>query len=76
VLEAASEVEERRDERVRNPRVAYAAVPVDVDGDEGLVMVLGRDNRSRSCRAQTCPAWDERVERERRERMTHDDLHL
>ena len=37
VPEAASEVEERCDERVRDPRVVYAVVRVDVDGDEGLV---------------------------------------
>ena len=35
--DAASEVEERRDERVRDPHVVYAIVRVDVDGDEGLV---------------------------------------
>ena len=35
--DAASEVEERRDERVRDPHVAYAVIRVVVDGDEGLV---------------------------------------
>ena len=37
VPDAGSEVEERRDERVRDPRVVYAVVRVDVDGDEGLL---------------------------------------
>ena len=37
VPDAASEIEERRDERVRDPRVVYAVVRVDVDGEEGLV---------------------------------------
>lgn len=37
VPDAASEIEERRDERVRDPRVLYAVVRVDVDGEEGLV---------------------------------------
>ena len=35
--EAASEVEERGDERVRDARVVYPVVAVGVDGDEGLV---------------------------------------
>ena len=37
VPDAASEVEERRNERVRDPRVVYTVVCVDVDGGEGLV---------------------------------------
>jgi hypothetical protein len=37
VPEAALEVEERGDERVRDARVVYAVIVVGVDGDEGLV---------------------------------------
>lgn len=52
VPEAASEAEERGDERVSDVCVVYAVVDVGVDLDKGPGKVLGCDSRSRSCRGQ------------------------